>query len=411
MFSLSRKWAILVLLVGVLKVLLSAIATVPEDFKNFIQLGEYDFAKLSHGTLPFNGVYTGMGLFLAPFYGLWLALPTDHSNMLILVLVMKTPIIVFDFLAGALIYYVIGAETKSSSCARKGFLLWYLNPYNIQLVLMWGSVDIVPAVFILLTVLLAYKRIWSLTGLSLAVASVLRLFPIILFPALLLHVLTQGRRAAASFTTSFLVPLAGAFTILIIVVGSAQAVISSLASLAVEQQFLILFGCPLSADTPFSYTLRLALLMFALQLYVMARFWKTLNTSFLSATLAFLLILFAATLQEIYRFNWVTPLLTLDYVISNRRSRMFMLLFVSAFLTWLTALLAPTLTKSTPTIERALLLFPVYNEALRTAAKLISSLSPMLIVSHPLIQGTFVGFLLCFFFSVNIRSIGRHATS
>lgn len=396
MFSLSRKWTALVLLVGVLKVLLSALATVPFDFKNFIQMAEYDLVSLSHGTLPFNGAYTGMGLFLAPFYGLWLALPISHANDLILLLVMKTPIIIFDFLAGALIYLVIDAATKSSSYARKGFLIWYLNPYNILLILMWGSVDVIPAVFLLLTILLGYKRKWSLAGLSLAVASILRLFPILLFPAVLLHVMTQGRRATSIFAASFLAPLAAAFAILITMFGSVQAVVGTFANLPLEQPFLIFFGYPLLADIPFNYTLRLALLMFALQLYVMTRFWKTLRTSFLSPSLVFLLILFAATPQQIYHFNWVTPLLTTDYVISNRRPRLLTLLFVSVFLSWLSVgLLTPG----------ALLLFPLYNQALRTAAQLLSTASPTLSASRILFPGIFVGILLCLLISINVESM------
>lgn len=400
MLSLPRRWTAVVLVVAVLKILLSTLATVTGDFNIFMELAKYDFTSLSHGTLAFNGVYTGMGFFLAPFYGLWLALPIDHAGGLILVLVMKTPIIVFDFLAGALIYYVIEAATKSSSYARKGFLIWYLNPYNIQLILMWGSVDVIPAVFILLTILLGYKRKYSLAGLSFAVASILRLYPIILFPAVLLHVVTQGRRATATFTTLFLAPLAGAFAILITMFGSAQAVVGTFANLALKQPFLIFFGYPLLTDTLFNYTLRLGLLMFVLQLYVMARFWKTLNASFLSPALAFLLILFAATPQNIYHFNWVTPLLTMEYVISNRRPRLFTLLFISVYLSWISGL-----GLSTTMGQQALLLLPLYNQALRTAAQQLSTVSPTLSVSHILFAGMFVALLICFLFSVNVKSM------
>ena len=231
MFSLSRRSTALVLLVGVLKVLLSVFARLSFDFNNFMQMAQYDFVSLSHGTLPFNGAYTGMGIFLAPFYGFWLALPISHANDLLLVLAMKMPIVIFDFLAGVLIYLVIEAATKSSSYARKGFLIWYLNPYNIILILVWGSVDIIPAVFLLLAILLGYKRKWSAAGLSLAVASILRLFPILLFPALLIFVLRQGRRAATSFTASFLAPLAGACGLLIMMFGSLQAVVNVFANL------------------------------------------------------------------------------------------------------------------------------------------------------------------------------------
>jgi len=396
MFSLSRRSISLVLLVGVLKVLLSAVAKVASDFSNFTQMAKYDFVSLAHGILPFNGVYTGIGIFLAPFYGFWLALPISHTNDLLLVLAMKVPVIVFDFLAGALIYLVIKAATMSSSYARKGFLIWYLNPYNILLILMWGSVDVIPAVFLLLAILLSYKRKWSPAGLSLAVASILRLFPILLFPAVLLCVLRQGRRAAASFTASFLAPLAGACGLLIMMFGSLQAVVNIFANLALQESYLIFFGYPLLPDVSSFYNLRLALLMFALQLYVMKRFWKT-PSSLLSPSLAFLLILFAATPQMIYHFNWVTPLLTADYVINRRRPRLFFLLFVSAFLVWFSGI-------GLPTGDR-LLLFPSYTQGLRAAAELLSTISPTLSISHILFPGIFVGLLLCFLISLNARSM------
>ena len=397
MFGLSRRWTGVVLVVAVVKILLSAFATVPPDFQNFVQMAGYDFVSLSHGTFPFHGAYTGMGLLLAPFYGLWLSLPISHENELILILVMKAPIIVFDFLAGALIYLIIAAAAKSSSYAMKGFLIWYLNPYNILLIIMWGSVDIIPAVFLLLTILLGYRRKWSLAGLSLAVASILRLFPILLFPAVLLHVLTQGRKATSIFASSFLAPLVAAFAILITILGSVQAVVSTFANLALLQPFLIFFGYPLLPDVSFNYTLRLGLLLFALQLYVMMRFWKTLSTSFLNPLLAFLLILFAATPQQIYHFNWVTPLLTLDYVLSNRHPRLYTLLFVSVFLSWLSGVGLPTPTGP-------VLLLPLYNQGLSMASELFSTLSPTLNTSHILFSGIFVGLLVCFLISLNVRS-------
>jgi hypothetical protein len=398
MFSLSRRLTALVFLVGVLKVLIFVLAKQSSDFNNFTQMAQYDFTSLTHGTLAFNGAYSGMGIFLALFYGLWLALPINHANDLLLGLALKIPIIAFDFLAGVLIYWVTKAATKSSSYGRKGFLIWYLNPFNLILIFVWGSVDTIPAVFLLLAILLGYKHKWSAAGLSLAVASILRLFPILLFPALLIFVLRQGRRAATSFAAAFLAPLVGACVLLIMMFGSLSAVVNVFANLALQEPYLLFFGYPLLPDVPLAYNLCLGLLLFALQLYIMKSFWKT-PSSLLSPSLAFLFILFAATSQMIYHFNWVTPLLTADYVISRQRPRLFILLFVFAFLSYLSGLGLPSFTPG------YLLGFPAYGRVMQAAAEFLMALSPALYISRLLYPGIFVGLLLCFLIGLNLRSM------
>jgi hypothetical protein len=395
--SLSRKWITIILLVTALKVLLSAFAVVVIDFSNFMQMAQHDFLSLSQGNLPFNGFYTGMGIFLSAFYGFWLALPIDHANEILLILAMKTPVLIFDFLVGVLIYFVTQAMTGSTPKARKGFLIWYLNPYNILLVDMWGSVDIIPAALLLLTILLAYKGKWFFGGLSLAVASILRLFPILLVPAVLLHALRKGRIAITAFLTSYVAPLACASGVLIGMLGSVQTVVGSFADLALKQPFLIFYGYSLLPDIPSIYNLRLALFMFAVQLYVMARFWKTQNASLLSPSLAFLLILFAATSQQIYHFNWVTPLLTVDYVMNLRRPRLFPMLFASAFLVWFSGSGLPR--------PDWLLLFPSYTQGVRAIAESVSLVSPILRTTHILFPGIFAGLTLCSLLDLNARSM------
>jgi hypothetical protein len=401
MFSLSRRWIAIVLLVAVLKTVLAAFAVVTSEFGTFMQMAQYDFLSLSHGILPFNGVYTGMGIFLAAFYGLWLALPINHADQTLLILTLKLPMLVFDFLAGALIYFAIEAVTKSTSNARKGFLIWYLNPYNIPLIVMYGSVDIIPPVFLLLTVILGYKHRWALAGLSLAVASILRVFPVLLFPAVLLYVLTQGRRATIMLTATFLAPLAAAFSVLIAMFGSVQAVVGTLTKLPLEESYLIFFGHEIPSSILANYALHVVLFMFLLQLFIMRSFWKTLGTSSLiSPMLAFLLILFAGTVQQFYHFSWVTPLLTADYVINQRRPRMLLLVFLSAFISWLSLVMyygGPVVTD--------FLLFPLLNQDVRTAAELILTLRPVLSDTRILFAGIFVGLLVCLLISLNAKSM------
>ena len=257
--------------------------------------------------------------------------------------------------------------------------------------------DTIPAVFLLLAILLGYKHKWSAAGLSLAVSSILRLFPILLFPALLIFVLRQGRKAATSFTASFLAPLAGASGLLIMMFGSLSAVVNIFANIASQEPYLNFFGYPLLPDVPSAYNLGLALLMFALQLYIMKSFWKT-PSSLLSPSLAFLLILFAATPQMNYHFNWVTPILTADYVISRQRPRLFFLLFFFAFLSYISGIGL----SSDPSLLWGI---PVYGQWMRTAAEFISALSPGLYVSRVLFPGAFVGILLCLLIGMNLRSI------
>ena len=130
----------------------------------------------------------------------------------------------------------------------------------------------------------------------------------------------------------------------------------------------------------------------------MKSFWKT-PSSLLSPSLAFLLILFAATSQMTYHFNWVTPILTADYVISRQRPRLFILLFFSAFLSYLSGLGLPLFSPG------YLLTLPVYGQGMQTAAEFLFALSPALYASRVLFTGIFVGLLLCFLIGLNLRSI------
>jgi hypothetical protein len=346
MLGFSRKWIIALLFVAVVKVLLAVIASPGYDFSNNVYGAESAFTTLREGRLPFpyGGPYAGLMTFLAPFFALWMILPVAHpavSEIItrsyhfvaspegwLLIFVMKLPILVFDLLAGILIFFLVRWSTNSTQNAGKAFMVWYLNPYNVYMIEIWGSFDIVPAAVVLLAVICGYKKQWIATGLTLFVATALRLFPILLLPVFVLCSSKEGRQATLKLAFSFLTPLGCAFIYSVYQLGSLEALLAFAMKTAAEQPWLLdFYGIPIT-----SAPLQLALFLYPVQLYIMVRSWKAESMSLTNLALAFLLVHFSSALHEPYHFTWVTPLLIAQYGIDQDRPTLLTLLFVSALL-------------------------------------------------------------------------------
>jgi hypothetical protein len=343
MFHFSRKLFIVVLAGWALKVILVPLPPLRSDFLAWVGIAQNIFTLMSIGKLPslsIFGVYTGMGTLLTPFYWLWTLLPIQHMPIaemiahqslarISMMYVMKLPILISDFFAGLFIFLL--AQKVNPSKARNALLSWHLNPFNIYFLYWHTTMDVIPAVFVLVAIHYGMKRNWAGCTLCLLLATVLRIYPILLLPFFAVYALwVEGRISAkplVSFLAFFMIPL------LLIVVsqgyisGSLQAPIDAVLRFPLSQpEVSDIFGFRLGdffTLTPF---------LMLLQLYALITFWRK-GTALAMVVLAPLLVIFATGTVFGLHFLWASPLLSVYYALDND-------LFLFA-LTFFSGLLSP----------------------------------------------------------------------
>ncbi len=95
-------------------------------------------------------------------------------------LLLKTPIILGDLLAGYLIYWLVMDLTDDKKKATLAFAIWFLCPFVITVGCIGGQFDSLSAVFTLLTVIFIRKNRYILAGMMFSLAFLTKLFPAIL---------------------------------------------------------------------------------------------------------------------------------------------------------------------------------------------------------------------------------------
>jgi hypothetical protein len=319
MLGLPRRWLYAVFAAGVLKIVIAVLVPASSDFVNWINLTSINLRLISNGHLPTlvqEGPYLGLGLFITPFYAIWSILPAPNptiSNYL-LALTMRVPILLFDLITGILVYMIAKRLTNSGRLGELAFLLWYLNPFNMYLMISpWnsGEFDIIPTAFVALSIMLASNKRWSVSGLSLCLAALLRIFPIFLFPFLLFYA-RRSKGATARFAAAFALPLLVFLLVEMPQVSSGWIMAEAVLSMPLRFPWILRYlGFPL---TSYFYLTPLLLLV---QLYVCGKYWGDRSKSGMQLVLGPLLVLFVSTYHEPYHFIWALPFLTV-YCIVNR---------------------------------------------------------------------------------------------
>lgn len=257
-----------------------------------------------------------------------MAAPPDMSaNMRFLSLMLRLPSFVFDVGIAIMLYFAL-ASLASSKTARLASLLWFLNPYTVFTGELLGVPDIATAFLTLCVAVCLLKGRGKLASVFFAVSVALKLYPILLLPALLIYV---NRKMVARATTR-LVMLAGG------VIGLAGYV-----SWAYPGWVANLF---LFEYTPVTQTLSLyipyqptvvrvsaATVFLVLVYFAMWRFAESPNLT--DYILPVLLVYFTFSFLYPQYLIWAIPFLTLDVVLVKcRRVLMLGLLLSIVFLNW-----------------------------------------------------------------------------
>lgn len=346
--GIRRRWIGLIVFAFLLK--LSVVFLTPlvanSDFLTWVSYQGSVYVGLSNGN--FNpealNVYTGISLALSPFYGLWTLLPIKHPELVemigahsveatSLIVIMKAPILLFDLVAGILIFRLVRLINGSVQQAELAFLVWYLNPYNAYWTVFFGGYDLIPTVLLIAAVMFGIQKRWVLTGVLLSFAGILRLFPFLLIPFFLLYSFKDNIRSSLKLLASFLAPAVVAFLALGYAAGSYSALWATLVS-EPGPSLLKYYGVSVTSDL-----FKLAPFLFIVQLYLVRRFWSNTEYSLLHVTTASLLVLFTAaigyggaTVGTAYHLIWLSPFLSAYFSVSHGARWLFILLFVTASL-------------------------------------------------------------------------------
>jgi len=154
--------------------------------KGITPYGQYTlqqmFAETPHpslyGTFPGIGYPPPWGLICGLMYLLSSAMAPN--NLYAYVFALKIPTILGE-LATALLVYNILKSWKDEETASKAFLLFLFCPFMIATGTVWGMFDTLALFFTLLSIRTLYDD-WKYSSVYLAVASVLKVFPLILAP-------------------------------------------------------------------------------------------------------------------------------------------------------------------------------------------------------------------------------------
>jgi len=129
-----------------------------------------------------------------PLWALWCGVAYLFSNYFspgnqsLYILTIKIPIIVADFALAIMLLMTSSGNTSSSGKTNGRFLVtsFLLNPYVLIVGVIWGMMDNLVAVLVILSILLLSSKP-TLSGASASLAVALKLYPIIFLPLLLAY--------------------------------------------------------------------------------------------------------------------------------------------------------------------------------------------------------------------------------
>jgi hypothetical protein len=171
------------------------------------------FAATPHphlsGIIPGIGYPPPWGLMCGDLY--LLSSTLAPNNLYVYVFALKLPVIIGELALAGLVYYVLRQEVGEKT-ATKAFLLFLFCPFIIVVGTVWGMFDTLAMFFALFSAW-SLQENWKLSAVFLSIASVLKVYPLLLVP--LYAILLYKRQRKLSAVTSFFsitAALTGLFT-------------------------------------------------------------------------------------------------------------------------------------------------------------------------------------------------------
>jgi len=336
------KWRIIIVAIIAMKLLLIILVTpwVWGDLFNWTRGASVALRFISTGRFPplsVTGVYGPIEILLVPFFLAWTKLPIPHPPLyrsfltnysisaISLNIMMKLPPFLADIATGGLLSKLVKQITKSDSKARIALLSWYVNPFNLYYIEVFGAMDTIPAAIIVLGLILGMESKWFRSGICASIGTVLRIYPLFMLPFLLTTIKTKLLRRYAALLAGFLLPLTAA---LITMYAYGAGTITMLAALPQQEYWLLDFlGVTLLQNV------KLTPVILVIQLFVTIYFWR--KNSILHAATVSLLALSVGALPfggSEQNFIWVSPLLSACLAVNLDEMWVFVFTFATACL-------------------------------------------------------------------------------
>ena len=153
-------------------------------------------------------------------------LTPEYALTTVYVVIEKSSLMLFDLGTAFLLYHIAVRQSGQTAAGVGVFALWFLNPYVIILSSVHGSYDVVPTFCALAAFVLALERLPLVSGLAIASAVLLGVFPIFLVP-LLVVVVWKTLRISASGPWKSLLQFVGGLAVPTVAVLAAPDLISS----------------------------------------------------------------------------------------------------------------------------------------------------------------------------------------
>jgi len=121
------------------------------------------------------------------------------NNLYAYVFTLKIPIIVGELLLAIVIYNILKAETNER-IATATYLIFLFCPFIMAVGTIWGMFDAIALIFALLAAYTLHRD-WGKSSVFLAVASALKLFPLVLAPlySLLIYKSVRSKKRAVNY--------------------------------------------------------------------------------------------------------------------------------------------------------------------------------------------------------------------
>jgi hypothetical protein len=115
----------------------------------------------------------------------------SSSHALRYFFLLKIPYMFFDIGIGILLYSMMNEQEKKD----KIFLLWFFNPITLYATFAWGTLDIIPTFFIVLSLFLVNKNHNMISAVMLGIGASFKAFPLLLLlPLCLISMSGVGKK-------------------------------------------------------------------------------------------------------------------------------------------------------------------------------------------------------------------------
>ena len=104
------------------------------------------------------------------------------SNLYVMMLVLKLPMIVADVFAAQKIFEIIENKTGNEKTATKAYAYYFLNPFVILVGSAWGMFDALPMILTFLSTIYLYDKKWKESALTLGLGIAFKIYPVFLIP-------------------------------------------------------------------------------------------------------------------------------------------------------------------------------------------------------------------------------------